>query len=447
MNTNIAGTSDLLNSINKNPIYSSNNPQQNVIVNAPTTKTDDVAIGIMTPEKTQALLNHQIAEKLKQRFGEEGIELKGLQAGDYTPEKVSDRILSFVSGRVLSEQDKDKQAELMTQAREGIEKGFAEAKDILESLDVLNGKVKEDIDTTYDLIQQGLERLEDQVNGIAANEETQAAKESGLVQQTSIENKYSRHEKTQIEIITNDGDKVLIDVFKEQSAQSSQSVSRNEEGTSYSYSRSISASTGLSYQVQGELDEDEKKAIDDLLKDVAKVSDSFFSGNVQRAFEQAVKMDFDSEELTQFSLNMNYQESTQVAISAYNNVQSQPNNELQHPGKGLGHAYGHERGLGQGQGLARNQADPAGLASMSQFINELDKVFQNPFVMHKFNQPETGVGGLIKEMNQLLHSDEMKQLKQASSDLLDSLVEELKNYHSNDETMLTDAAETKEDIV
>ena len=34
------------------------------------------------------------------------------------------------------------------------------------------------------------------------------------------------------------------------------------------------------------LDEDEQKAIDDLLKDVAKVSDQFFSGNVQQAFKK-----------------------------------------------------------------------------------------------------------------------------------------------------------------
>ncbi len=140
----------------------------------------------------------------------------------------------------------------------------------------------------------------------------------------------------------------------------------------------------------------------------------------------AVKMDFDSEDLTRFSLNMDYQETRQVAISTYNNVQAQPDREAirQHPGQG--HAYGRDTTPGQ------QQFDPRALKDMSSFINELDKVFQNPFVMHKFNQPEEGIGGLLKEMNQLLHADEMEQLKEESSSLLDSLVEQLKNNHSND---------------
>ncbi|MCU7833256.1 MAG: DUF5610 domain-containing protein [gamma proteobacterium symbiont of Lucinoma myriamae] len=99
-------------------------------------KSDDkVSIGLLTPEKTQALLNREIADKLQQRFKDEGIELKGLNADDFTPEKVSDRILSFVSGHILGESDNEKQNELMALAREGIEQGFAEARDILESLD------------------------------------------------------------------------------------------------------------------------------------------------------------------------------------------------------------------------------------------------------------------------------------------------------------------------
>jgi len=380
-----------------------------------TAKTnDDVSIGVMTPEKTQALLNRQIADKLKERFGEEGIELKGLQAEDFTPEKVSERILGFVSGRILSEQDKDKQTDLMAQAREGIERGFAEAKDILKSLDVLNGKVKTDIDSTYDLIQQGLQRLEDQVNGVV-NDDEKEPQVLEQAEQASMQSRYSRNENTSVEIITNDGDKVLIDLFKQQSAESTRSYSRNEDGVSYNTSRNISASTGISYQVQGDLDEGEQKAIDDLLKDVAKVSDSFFSGNVQKAFNQAVKLDFDSEELTRFSLDMDYQENRQVAISTYSNYQSQP-----------------ERESAQQPGRDSNQLMPPGLQDMSQFIKELDHLFQNPFVMHKFNEPDKGVSELLSGMNQLLHSDEMKQLEKDSSSLLDSLVEQLKQRHTND---------------
>ncbi|MCU7834165.1 MAG: DUF5610 domain-containing protein [gamma proteobacterium symbiont of Taylorina sp.] len=421
MSTPLTGNIGLLNSLNKNLMYSGVRTKQNSVPGSVNAKANDnVSIGVLTPEKTQALLNRQIADKLKQRFGEEGIELKGLQAQDFTPEKVSERILGFVSGRILSEQDKDQQTELMAKAREGIERGFAEARDILESLDVLNGKVKTDIDSTYDLIQQGLQRLEDQVNGVV-NDDAEEQKELNQVKQASMQSSYSRNENTSVEIITNDGDKVLIDLFKQQSAESTHSYSRGEEGVSYSASRSISASTGLSYQVQGELDEGEQKAIDDLLKEVAKISDSFFSGNIQKAFDNALKMDFDSKELTRFSLNMDYQENRQVAISTYSNYQSQP--EV-------------ESGDTQGRG------EQSGLKEMSRFIRDLDHLFQNPFALHKFKEPEKDVSNLLKEMNQLLHSDEMKQLEKDSSSLLDSLVEQLKNYHSKDTADNTEEQKT-----
>ncbi|MCK5665491.1 MAG: DUF5610 domain-containing protein [Thiotrichaceae bacterium] len=449
MNITLSGASELVNSLNRSTVNSTiHSPQKSISGTPEANARTDTSIEMLSPEKTQALLNKQIEDKLKQRFAEEGIELQGLQAADFTPEKVSERILGFVSSRVLSEQDKDKQSELMTQAREGIEQGFAEAKDILQSLGVLNGQVKEDIDTSYELIQQGLSRLDDQLNGIV-NDDSEAEKGSSQIQQAAMQSSYSRNENTQLEIITKDGDKVLIDLNKQQSAQSTRSYSNDGNAENYTESRSISASSGLSYQLQGELDEDEQKAIDELLNDIAKVSDSFFSGKVQKAFDLAVNMDFDSEELTRFSLNMNYQETSQIAISTYNTYQAQTDRELeQHPGQGQGHAYGRGRGqgLGQGQGhqygLQAVQEDPGQLKDMNEFISELDKVFQNPFVMHKFNQPEDTISSLLQEMNQLLHADEIKQLKEESSSLLDSLVEQLKNYHTNKTVPLSNAAAT-----
>ncbi len=402
MNTVVSGLSTqnqlLANNLQKHPHIAS-------ILKQRDNDNDKVSIGFLTPEKTQALLNHEIADKLKKFYKDEGIELKGLKADDFTPEKVSERILGFVSGRILSETDSDKQKELLEQARKGIEQGFAEARDILEGLSVLNGKVKEDADSTYDLIQQGLERLDKEINGIAVVED-EAAEENTRVQSVDLANSFSRNETSRIEIMTNDGDRILIDLFKQQSAQSTQSFSSNEDGSVFSQSRSISASVGLSYQVQGELDEDEQKAIDDLLKDVAKVSDQFFSGNVQQAFKKALELDFDSSELTRFSLDLGFQETRSTAISTYNTLQNQ----------------------GQDQPVA----EYAGLKDISDFIKQMDHLFQSPLAMNKFADTEQSIGNLIKGMNQILHSDEMNKLEQGSTSLLDSLVHQLKERHSSE---------------
>lgn len=406
----------------QNQLLSNNLQKHNLTPKTSILQADDkVSIGILTPEKTQALLNREIADKLEKYFEEEGIELKGLEADDFTPEKVSERILGFVSGHILSENDNDKQNELMAQARKGIEQGFAEARDILESLNALNGKVKEDADSTYDLIQQGLDRLDKEVNGIPVDND-QDEDELSPLQQASVQSSFSRDENSKIEIITNDGDKILIDLFRQQSAQSSQNFTQNEEGSVFSQSRSISASTGISYQLEGELDEDEQKAIDELLKDVAKVSDQFFSGNVQQAFKKAMEMDFDSSELTRFSLDLAYQETRSTAISAYSEYQAQV-----HPGS-----------------ISQNgnpSVEQVGLKDMSDFIKQMDHLFQNPFSMNQLADSGQGIGDLLNGMNELLHSDEMKNLEKDASTLLDSLVNQLKErYNGETEAALTDQA-------
>lgn len=365
---------------------------------------DAASIGLLTPGKTQVILNQQLAEKLQQRFKEEGIELNGLQAEDFSPEKVSERILGFVSSRVLSEQDQAKQAELMQQAREGIEQGFSEARDILESLDVLNGKIKEDVDTTYDLIQQGMDRLQKQVDGTLQDKDDDVA--MAQIQQTSMAHHFSRNENTHVEIITRDGDKVLIDLFKQQSGQLSRTMLQTEDGTTYSATRHLSVSSGTSYQVQGELDKEEQKAIDELLKDVAKISDSFFAGNVQKAFKTAAKMGFDGEELSRFSLSLDYQERRQVAISAYSQHQTQESEN------------------------SSKRDEQSNLKSMGDFVKQMEQLFQNPFALKKFAHPEQSISDLFKDMNQLLHSEEMKQLERGSTSLLDSLVEQIKQNNS-----------------
>ncbi|MFT7006275.1 MAG: hypothetical protein ACJAXJ_000783 [Colwellia sp.] len=44
---------------------------------------------------------------------------------------------------------------------DGIDNGFKDARDILDSLSVLDGKIATDIDSTYDLVQEGLKHFVD----------------------------------------------------------------------------------------------------------------------------------------------------------------------------------------------------------------------------------------------------------------------------------------------
>lgn len=105
-----------------------------------------------------------INERLAPEFGENAIQNAASQ--DNSPEGTSGRIVSLSTA--FFQAFKEKNPELSDDAaaqkfldtiKPGIERGFKEARDILDSLKVLNGDVASNIDKTYDLVQQGLNQF------------------------------------------------------------------------------------------------------------------------------------------------------------------------------------------------------------------------------------------------------------------------------------------------
>jgi len=90
---------------------------------------------------------------------------------DTSPKATADRILTFATGFYdtfkkqnpnLSEEEGLEQ--FISKISAGIDQGFGEARDVLDSLKRLDGKVKTDIDETYELIQKGLSAFRDSFN-------------------------------------------------------------------------------------------------------------------------------------------------------------------------------------------------------------------------------------------------------------------------------------------
>ncbi len=105
----------------------------------------------------------RINEFLAPALGENAIQ-KGVDSGlDITPEATAERIanLSTASYSAFAQQHPDEDQTAVLQnfidtISSGIEKGFGEARDILEGLDVLEGKIADDIDQTYALVKEKL---------------------------------------------------------------------------------------------------------------------------------------------------------------------------------------------------------------------------------------------------------------------------------------------------
>lgn len=89
---------------------------------------------------------------------------------DTSPEATADRIVSFATKFYSrykemnpGETEEETLNNFLNEIKGGIDKGFEDAKNLLQGLQVFEGKVKEDIEKTYDLIEKGLEGFREQV--------------------------------------------------------------------------------------------------------------------------------------------------------------------------------------------------------------------------------------------------------------------------------------------
>jgi hypothetical protein len=125
----------------------------------------DVSLSIKTQPLAlvyQAAID-SINKELEPTLGENSIQ-RGFESGlDVSPEATADRILSFSTGLFSLYQQQNPKLSEQEQVDKfigviggGIDQGFGEAREILGGLGVLEGDIKENVDKTYDLVQQGL---------------------------------------------------------------------------------------------------------------------------------------------------------------------------------------------------------------------------------------------------------------------------------------------------
>ena len=102
-------------------------------------------------------------ETLEPEFGTNAIQEAASSGMDFSPEAVADRIVSFATSffgaytdRHGDEPQNEQLDSFMDLIGGAIEKGFSEAREILEGLSVLQGDIATNVDKTYDLIQQKL---------------------------------------------------------------------------------------------------------------------------------------------------------------------------------------------------------------------------------------------------------------------------------------------------
>lgn len=241
----------------------------------------------------------------------------------FSPQAVADRITGFVGDSIQRRAGSEiEKQSMLAQAKEGIEQGIGEARDILESLGQLSGEVEQQVDETESLIFQGLQALEQTLfqsqsqpqfrAGVVPGAASKGVSESGL-----LSSQFRQTSEAAIEIVTRDGDRVAVSYSAFIQSASSQQFSSSTTGdaSAFSFSSRQQTSTSVAFQfsVAGDLDEEELDSINDLLKNMGDIAGQFFQGDVQAAFNSALELGFDSEQLKSFSLD--FQQSTRVQVA------------------------------------------------------------------------------------------------------------------------------------
>jgi len=253
-------------------------------------------------------------------------------------EKVASNVLKFVGGVVRgaakSGADEAQLTDLLGQARSGVAKGIALAEKDLAGF--MNPEITDGIRNSKEAIGEGIDNIEKEVLS-----PFRGTMEVGA----SLSAQYAQSQSGGLKITTKDGDEVEINFGQSRQYQYSASEritsSANSSGDNNtpaapqsdvvaqrSLNVQFSEYRGISFSVQGELDDDELGAISDLVRQITDVSKSFFKGDLDTALDKALDLGYDEKELAGFALKLNSREVVSEKISAYKEVSDGDSSEL-----------------------------------------------------------------------------------------------------------------------
>lgn len=281
-------------------------------------------------------------------------------------EEVAKNVLNFVGGAIKNAQSKGADTEelesLFEQASSGVLKGVELAEQDLAGF--LNDEIANGISKSKSLIEEGIANLRRDIfepEKTDLDNSTQAVANSISVSNESLQS-------GELNIRTRDGDRVSISFediqqfeFSQQQIRQTAEVEQSQvvDPDSTENDNVLAATddvnlsiptadsvpvqspeqveetplnttvieqnaifyqeSSFSFSVKGELDEDELRAIGQLVADTNELAEEFFNGDIETAFNQALELGFDEQELSSFALQLTKVENTQV-IKAYETV-------------------------------------------------------------------------------------------------------------------------------
>ncbi len=368
--------------------------QTNYTANTQPTRIESTGESNYSRANAFTLLERTLTDSLGKR-----VELGNEQRYDSPVLTIAKNVLSFVrqelrEARNAGASEQQLQA-IINQASEGIEKGFNEAKDILQARFESNPRLERQIERAFNRIQRGLQRLDNrfapnvdevvaqqtsrpdsastkQLNtnpivGNNADEKTSSPVPATNTPSTQIEFIKTRNvERTrsfQLSIQTQEGDTVNFNIEKSFTKQVQKQATLNDEGISVNIDKQIQRNKQVTYQVSGDINAQEQAAIDTLVNKIDRLADKFYRGDFAAAFQKASRIGIDAEQLANFSLNLQSIRTVQVA-KTYQEVQGIPaSQQTPSPVESLGEFVANVAEVANDQAVTEVVADPVPVAT------------------------------------------------------------------------------------
>ena len=328
-----------MNHINKpsgfNPMANSHHPQfskHNHIANSEQPKENKSLDNVSISERSVVALKmvHQsISAKFLsvQGFNNEIAEPGSEKLNIFDFDAVAKNVMSFVNSSLSAAKSRgasaDELQEMLGQARQGANIGIDEAIEELGELNVLDEELSDGIEKARDLINAGLDETEEKLTNEGLTVPASPPSLASHAVEVSSHNHASQSNSSDLSITTADGDIVSISFSALEKSQSSENFSyyagQDSKEMSYQSSTSSYSELNFSFSVQGDLDKDELHAIQSLIKDISKIEKDFFSGNIDKAFNKALELGYDEEQLSSFNLELR-QTQTNYVSQAYTEV-------------------------------------------------------------------------------------------------------------------------------
>lgn len=339
--------------------------------------------------KAADVLNENVKRGVGQATGtsSSGLQLSDKKGADEVATTMLDHVQRGLDQLRARGADDGRIQQRLEAAKEGIAKGYDQAEQQLKDMGLMNDDLQAEIDQGRDLINAGLKDIEsgdyrkkpnDSSNEVTLNTKMPAFESNRYSSQVGQKNSMS------LELMTKDGDKISLSFM-----QSAESFSYAEK-QGHQYIAAAGFEQGMEWQmdVVGSLDEGEQEALTNLLRDVEKLSGTFFSGDLGSALEEAMQLGFDGNELASMSLNLR-QESFSSVSRAYNSVQPQlPTPALENLSSSLlGYNDDYLSALDQ----AKSFADP------QQLLNDLvDQMFPDDHLKDIFQAYNQGLNNVME---------------------------------------------------